>query len=73
MDRRDRRAVQRGIELAPFARRDNRPGRQAQRLQHHADADGIGREHLAEQRDRRPFAASGARSLHRALLGLLRA
>ncbi len=71
VDRRDRGAIERGIELAPFARRDDRTGREAQRLQHHADADGIGREHLAQQRDRRPFARAAARRLHRALLGFL--
>jgi hypothetical protein len=38
------------IELAPLARRHDRPGGEAQGLEHHADADGIGREHLTEQR-----------------------
>ena len=49
------------VEFAPFARRHHRPGGEAHRLEQHADADRIGREHLAEQRDGRP-----ARSCRRA-------
>ena len=71
MDRGDDRTIQRRIELAPFARRHHRTGREPQRLQHHADADGIGRKHLADQRDRRPFAPAAARRLHRPLLDFL--
>jgi hypothetical protein len=62
----DRRAVERGIELAPFACRHDRAGGQAHRLEHHADADRIGREHLAQQRDRGLVGTTVARRLHRA-------
>ncbi len=64
------RAVEGGVQLAPFPRRDHGAGRQPQRLQHHADADGIGREHLADQGDAGAFAASGAGGLDGALFGL---
>ena len=70
MDRGDGRAVERGIEFAPFARRHHRPGGEAERLEHHADADRIGREHLAEQRDGRRSLRLRARRLHRPLLRL---
>ncbi len=71
MHRRHRRAVQRGIELAPFAGGNDRACREAHEIEHRADADGIGGEHLAQDGDGRLFAASGARSLHGTLLGLL--
>ena len=49
MDRGNHRAIERGIKLAPFARRHDRPRRQSQRLKHLTDADWIDRKHLAEQ------------------------
>ena len=63
VDRGDGGAVERSIELAPFARRHHRSGGKAERLQHAADGDRIDREHLAEQRHRRPggLAAAGRR------------
>ena len=69
VDRRHRRAIERGIQLAPLARRHHRPGRKPHRLQHHVDADRIGREHLAEQRHRRLVRALG-RSGDRTRFGL---
>ena len=71
MDRGDGGAVERGIKLAPFARRNDRTGGEAERLQHHADRDRIDGEHLADKRDRRLLGPSAARRLHRALLGFL--
>ena len=70
VDRGNHRAVERSVQLAPLARGHDRPGGQAERLEHHADADRIRREHLADQRHGRPAAATAARRLHRALLDL---
>ena len=70
VDRGHRGAVQRGIQLAPFARRHDRAGGQAHRLEQHADAHRVGREHLAQQRDRRLVGHAVARRRHRAGLGL---
>ncbi len=53
VDRRHRRAVEGRIEFAPFPRRDDRAGREAERVEKRPDLHRIGREHLAEQRDRR--------------------
>ena len=58
MDRRDRGAVERGIELAPFSRWHDRAGTEPERLEQRADADGVGREHLADEGDRRALAAT---------------
>ena len=70
MDGGDRGAVERAIEFAPFARRHDRPRREAEQIEHRADLDRIGREHLSEQRDRRLLRALPARRLDGALLGL---
>ena len=70
MDGSDRGTIERGIEFPPFARRHHRSGSKAHRLQHHADADRIGRKHLAEQSDRRPAAPAYTRRLDRPLLDL---
>ena len=69
MDGGDGGAIERGIELAPFARRNDGPGREAHHLKHRADLHRVGRKHLAEQRHGRLFGALSARRLNRALLG----
>jgi hypothetical protein len=65
VDRSDRSAVERGIQLAPLAGRHDRAGGQPHRFQHHADDHRIGREHFAQQRDRRLVGAAVARRLNR--------
>ena len=70
VDRGDRRAVERAVKLAPLAGRDDRTGRQPEQVEHAADLHRVGREHLAEQRHRRPLRPRRARRLHRALLRL---
>src|SRR4029079_13238756 len=50
MDGGNRRAVERRIELTPFARRHHRTTCKAERLEHHADPDGIGGENIAPER-----------------------
>ena len=49
MNGRDDGAIQRCIQFAPFARGYHRSSGQSQWLQHHADTDGISREHFADQ------------------------
>jgi hypothetical protein len=66
---RPRRAVERGIELAPFARGHHGAGGQAQGLQHRADHHRIGREHLAQQGHGGLGGAPCARGGHRAGFG----
>ena len=46
-------AVERGVEIAPFAARSLRRDGQAHGLEHRGDADRIGREQLADQRHHR--------------------
>ena len=53
VDRGDCGTIECGVKLAPFACRHDRPGGQAQRLEHLSDADRIDGEHFAEQADRR--------------------
>ena len=64
------RAVQRRIELAPLARGHHRSGGQAHGREQHADAHGVGREHLAQQGDGGLVRNAAARRRHRAGLGL---
>jgi len=71
VDRGRDRAVERGVELAPFAGRHDRAGGQAHRLpacapMHHR----IGREHLAQQGARSAARPAAPRRLHRARLDL---
>jgi len=66
VDRGDRAGVERGVKLAPFARRHHRPGGQPHRRQHLADHHRVGGEHLAQKRDRRPVAAAAIRRRDRA-------
>ena len=61
MDRGHRGAIERRIELSPFASRYHGAGGQAQRRQQHADARRIGGEHFAQQRNGRPIAAFARR------------
>ena len=70
MNRRGNPTIERAVQLAPFAGRHDRTGRQPHGLEHHPDPDRVGREHLTEQGHGRPLAATAARCLHRALLGL---
>ena len=74
VDRGDGGAIERGIQLTPFARRHHRTRRQTHRVQQHPDDHRVGREHLAQQRDRGPRRAAalgpGLRRLHRAGFGL---
>ena len=51
MDRGDGGAVERAIEFAPLAGRDDRAGGEAERLQQAGDLHGVGGEHFAQQRD----------------------
>ena len=67
---RDRGAIERAVELAPFARRDHRPRRKAEKVEHGPDLHRIGREHFSEERDRRLLGALAPRREHRALLRL---
>ena len=67
MNGRDHGAIERGIQLAPFACRHHRSRRKAQGLEHHADAHRIDGKHLPHQGDRRPRIAPAARRLDRAL------
>ena len=46
VDGRDRRAIERAIEFAPFAGRNRRSRREAKQIQHPADLHRIDREHL---------------------------
>ena len=71
MDGGDDRTVQRAVKLAPFARRNDRPGREAHRLQHRADLHRIGRKHFAQQRHGWFLGSGSARRLDRAVLRLI--
>ena len=65
MDSRHADAVQGRIQLAPLAGRHHRPGNQVHGCQHLADDHRIGREHLAQQRNRRLVQAPATRRLNR--------
>ena len=59
-------AIESREQLAPFAGGHDGASGEAHRFQHAADADGICREHFAQQRDGWKLAPRGARCCHRA-------
>ena len=67
---RDRGAVERAVELAPFARRNHGPRRKPEKVEHGPDLHRVGRKHFSEQRNRRLLGALGPRREHWALLRL---
>ena len=71
MNRGYRRAIERAIELAPFARRDHRPRRKAEKVEHGPDLHRVGRKHFSEQRNRRLLGALAPRRVHGAPLRLV--
>ena len=70
MHRRRHVAIERAVEVAPFARRDARRDAEAHGCQQAADAHRVGWEQLADEGDGRHIAARTARALHRAGLDL---
>ena len=61
VDRGNRSAVERRIQLAPLTRRYHRPSGEPHRFEHHRDAHRVGREHFTEQGYRRQAGAFGRR------------
>ena len=66
MNRPHDRAVQRGIQLAPFAGGYDRAGSQAHGFEHAANDHRVSREHFTDQGNRGFVRTSGTRCLHRA-------
>ena len=64
MDGGNRRAIERGVQLAPFARGHHGASGKTHGLEHAANDHWIGGEHFAQQGDGRFFGAAGAWRLH---------
>jgi len=61
-------AVQRRVQVTPFARRDTRARGQAHRLEHHSEPHGVRGKELTEERHRRTLRHAATRSRDRPLL-----